>query len=73
MNFLTTSGDVPMAIDGLRGRTALITGGSRGIGAAISRRPLSVQARENRSETRAAELLLGTSELSAWRIYAEQE
>jgi hypothetical protein len=36
-------------------------------------RPLSVQARENRSATRAAELLLGTSELSAWRIYAEQE
>src|SRR5215212_9395882 len=37
MNFSTTSGDVPMAINGLPGRTALITGGSRGIGAAISR------------------------------------
>src|SRR3954466_13764462 len=37
MNFSTRSGDVPMAKDGLRGRTALVTGGSRGIGAAISR------------------------------------
>src|SRR2546423_5504726 len=37
MSFSNHERRCPMAKDGLRGRTALITGGSRGIGAAISR------------------------------------